>query len=204
MNFNAGNEGGVGMKILSVNGSPRKNGVSSKVAASLIEMFANQGNEIREYNLNSLNIHGCQECFYCRTNKTDICAIKDDLSEILELAKATDVLIISTPVFYADVSTQLKCFIDRTWSYYAKTGVSADHLPKNRSMVFVQSYGSADGNVYNSLYEKYKKYFNMFGFDNCYQIKAYGAQYNSPHIINELEVERLIQNIVPAIKQSKG
>lgn len=39
----------------------------------------------------------------------------------------------------------------------------------------------------------------MFGFDYCYRINAYGAQYNSPDIANEHEVERMIRNIVPKI-----
>jgi len=188
------------MKIISVIGSPRKEGASSKVASGLIKHFENQGNEINEYSLNSLHIRGCQECFHCRNNKTDVCAVKDDLSEILESAKSTDLLVISTPVLYADISSQLKCFIDRTWSYYAKTGMSADHLPRNRSLVFILSYGYADANIYDSLYEKYKRYFNMFGFDHCYLIKAYGAQYHTPEIMNESEVKRLIDTIVPEIK----
>lgn len=81
--------------------------------------------------------------------------MKDDLSEILELAIVTDVLIISTSVFYADISSRLKYFIDRTWSYYAKTGVSADHLPGNRSMVFIQSYGYKDDSKYRAENQKY-------------------------------------------------
>ncbi|MCX8131578.1 MAG: flavodoxin family protein [Clostridia bacterium] len=188
------------MKILLVNGSPRENGVSSKLAANLLSKLGDHGNEIQKYNVNSLNMHGCQECFYCRKNKTDVCAINDDLSEILELVKKTEVLIISTPVFYGDISAQLKCFVDRTWSYYGITGVSADHLPKNRSLVFIQSYGYADDNIYNSLFEKYKSYFNMFGFDNCYLIKAYGSQYSSPEIVNEHEVMEAIEDTAAKLK----
>ena len=187
------------MEILLINASPRENGTSSKVASNLINKFENQGNEIKKYHLNSLNIRGCQECFYCRNNHTDTCGIKDDLVEILERVKTTELLIISTPVFYGDISAQLKCFVDRTWSYFGKTGVSADHLPRNRSLVFILSYGYPDANIYNALYEKYKYYFNMFGFDNCYLIKAYGAQYNSPEIINEHEVMGVIENIFTKI-----
>jgi multimeric flavodoxin WrbA len=188
------------MKIISVIGSPRKEGASSKVASGLIQHFENQGNDIKEYHLNSLNIHGCQECFHCRNNKADVCVVKDDLSEILESVKETDLLVVSTPVFYADISAQMKCFIDRTWSYYAKTGMSADHLPRNRSLVFILSYGYADANIYDSLYEKFTRYFKMFGFDHCYLIKAYGAQYHTPEIMNEPEVKSLIDAIVPKIK----
>ncbi len=183
------------MNILAINGSPKKNGSCSTIIKALVDKLQTSNNKITQYDLNSLNIHGCQECFYCRNKKTDICAYKDDISEILEMAKKTDIMIISTPVFYADVSAQLKCFIDRTWSYYGITGVSANHLPRNRTLVFILSYGYNNTNIYDQLYEKYKIYFNMFGFDNCYLIKAYGSQYYTSEIINKAEVFNMIDSI---------
>ena len=189
------------MKIVSINGSPRKDGACSSVTSSLMKRFENEGHEIHSVHLNSLHIHGCQECFSCRNNKSDCCIIKDDLTEILELVKTADLLILSTPVFFADISAQLKCFIDRTWSYYGRTGFSADHLPRNRSFVFIQSYGYTDASIYNSLFEKYKVYFQMFGFDHCYRINAYGAQWHTPEIKNLREIEGTIDQIVPRIKR---
>jgi len=180
------------MNILAINGSPKRNGTCSTILNALVDRLSAPHNKITQYNLNSLNIHGCQECFYCRNKKTDICAYKDDISEILEMAKKTDIMIISTPVFYSDISAQLKCFIDRTWSYYGITGTSANHLKRNRTLVFILSYGYNNSGIYDQLYEKYKVYFNMFGFDNCYLIKAYGAQYYKTEIINNNEVSDMI------------
>lgn len=188
------------MKIVWINGSPRIDGACSTVTNTLMQKFENEEHEIHRYHLNSLKIHGCQECFSCRRSKSDRCAVKDDLSEILEMAKSADLLILSTPVFYADISAQLKCFIDRTWSYYGRTGYSADHLPRNRSLVYIQAYGYTDPSKYDSLFEKYKIYFQMFGFEHCYQINAYGAQWNTPEILNEREIESTIEEIVPRIK----
>lgn len=191
------------MEILSIQGSPRTNGTSSNIANHLVNELAATGNQIYRFHLNSLDIHGCQECFACRNNRTDTCAFKDDLSRILELAKTAEVVIVSTPVFYADISAQLKCFIDRTWSYFGKTGMSAEHLPRNRCLVFIQSYGYPDADIYDQLFEKYKKYFNMFGFDECHLIKAHGAQYNHPEAANGLEVLRLTDEIAARIGQRK-
>ncbi|MBN1532444.1 MAG: hypothetical protein JXA20_07265 [Spirochaetes bacterium] len=101
----------------------------------------------------------------------------------------------STPVFYADISAQLKCFIERTWSYFGKTGVSADHLPRDRTLIFVMSYGYEEPGVYDGIYERYCRYFRMFGFDRCYLIKAYGSQYHSPEIVNRQGVEELVREI---------
>jgi multimeric flavodoxin WrbA len=191
------------MKILAIHGSPKREGASSKAASELIRHFEKQGNEIKQYHLDSLNIHGCRECFLCRTNRTDVCAVNDDLSEILESAKDVDLLIISSPIFFADISAQLKCFIDRTWSYFGKNGTSAGHLPRNRCLVFILSYGYTDGHIYDSIFDKYKRYFNMMGFDHCHLITACGAQYHSPEIVNEREVERMIENIVTQIKSAR-
>lgn len=176
------------MKALVLNGSPRADGTSASIAKAFGAGLAGQGHEVATFDLGSLRIGGCRECFSCRLGRNDKCAAMDDLSDILELAKSADLLVISTPVFFGDVSAQLKCFIDRTWSYFGRTGVSADHLPVGRTLVFVLSYGYNDPVIYDSIFEKYSRYFRMFGFDSSHLIKAYGAQYSSPEIINRSEV----------------
>ncbi len=190
------------MEILAINGSPRKNGTSQTALNLLLEKIDKTSN-IRRFDLNSMNIKGCQECFVCRTQKTDNCAINDGVSEILELAKKTDAIIVSTPVFYGDITAQLKCFIDRTWSYLGKTGFSAEHLPRDRTLVFILSYGYDDPAVYDSIFEKYKTYFNMYGFDDCYFVKAIGAQYNKPEIVNKPEMLKAIDEISATINKKQ-
>lgn len=187
------------MKIVVINGSPRPNGTCSSVLTNLLGRFNPGDHEIHTYPLNAMNIRGCQECYACRHAKTDNCAIKDDLSEVLENAKSADLLVVATPVFYADVSAQLKCFIDRTWSYFGRTGFSAEHLPRNRKLIFIQSYGYMDATIYNSLFEKYRYYFEMFGFNHCYPINAYGAQWHIPEISNKVEVEQSMDRIVSEV-----
>jgi len=182
------------MNITIINGSPNKNGTCSSVLDTIMKRIENQ-NEISIYNLNKLNIHGCQECFACRKSKTDICYFKDDLSGILEEVKTTEMLILATPVFYADVSAQMKCFIDRTWSYFGITGQTATHLQRNRKLIFILSYGYADKNHYDSLVQKYEQYFKMFGFTQVEYIIACGAQYFMNYPVNKAEVNEKVQKI---------
>lgn len=183
-------------KIVAINGSPKVDGTCSTVLNALIGKIDKPANQITRFDLNKLNIHGCQECFYCRNNKTDRCQLNDGISDALEQTKTADVIIVTSPVFYADISAQLKCFIDRTWSYFGITGVSANHLPRKRTLVFILSYGYNNPEIYDSLFEKYKYYFAMFGFDECFLIKAYGAQYHTPQIINNAEVANAIDSVV--------
>lgn len=184
------------MKALIVNGSPRPDGTSASIAKGLGASLAGQGLDVTSFDLGSLRIGGCRECFSCRRDRSDECSTRDDLSEILELARVADLLVVSTPVFYGDVSAQLKCFIDRTWSYFGRTGVSADHLPGGRTLVFIMSYGYSDPGIYDGIFEKYSRYFRMFGFDECHFVKAYGAQYNSREIVNGSDVADKIASIL--------
>jgi multimeric flavodoxin WrbA len=183
------------MNTLVIHGSPRPDGTSSAAATALALKLRKPGNEISAYNLNELELHGCQECFACRDRNEDRCFVADGLSDVLEQAKTADILIVASPVFYADISAQLKCFIDRTWSYFGKGGLSAEHLPRNRKMVFILSYGYDDPSVYDHLFEKYKIYFTMFGFDECFFVKARGGEGRSPQIVNGKEVDEQLEFI---------
>jgi len=117
------------------------------------------------------------------------------LSEILEEVKTTEMLILATPVFYADVSAQMKCFIDRTWSYFGITGQTDAHLPRNRKLILILSFGYPDKNHYDSLAQKYAQYFSMFGFTQVETIIACGAQYFKNYPDNRAEVNEKIQKI---------
>ena len=98
------------MKILYVSGSPRKDGNTDFLLKSMISFTGGELVKLTEY-----RVDPCQSCWGCL--KTGICAIKDDMSEILipSLLKA-DVIVLGSPVYFNNVSAQLKAFIDRTWS----------------------------------------------------------------------------------------
>ena len=186
------------MKILALNGSPRTDGASASIMGQLIGKFSANGHDVTRYDLNRLQIRGCQECFVCKKRKTDSCAVRDGLTGPLEEMKTADAVVVATPVFYGDVSAQLKCVIDRTWSYFCGEGFSAGHLPRGRKLVFIMSYGYSNPSVYDALWERYRMYFNLFGFDICSLIKAMGAVHNSPAVENADETERLVGEIADA------
>ncbi|HEY1405911.1 MAG TPA: flavodoxin family protein [Spirochaetota bacterium] len=188
------------MQIVHINGSPRKGGMSATIGSQFIDALKNDFDKVLEYHLNSLSMRGCQECFACRDKKSDRCYIQDGLSDLLEETKKTDIVVVSTPVFYGDISAQLKNFVDRTWSYFGRGGFSAEHLPRNRTLVFILSYGYKDPHVYDDLFDKYRKYFAMFGFNHAYFIKGYGAEHHTPEIVNRKEVDVEIPEIARLIR----
>jgi multimeric flavodoxin WrbA len=98
------------MKIVYVSGSPRKESNTDFLLKSMISLTGGELVKLTEY-----RVDPCQSCWACR--KTGTCAIKDDMGQILipSLLKV-DAIVLGSPVFFNNVSAQLKAFIDRTWS----------------------------------------------------------------------------------------
>ena len=104
------------MKIVSLLGSPRPHGNSTAITRRFQDTAANLGAEVRTFELNRLVYRGCQGCCACKQS-LDHCILNDDLTEVLNTVAEADVVVLASPVYYGDVSAQLKGFIDRTYSY---------------------------------------------------------------------------------------
>ena len=120
------------MEVVALLGSPRTKGNSAQLARIITAILADKGNRIHEYCLNNLNIKGCQACGACK-GKSSCCTVDDDLAPVLEAVKCANVIILATPVYWGDISAQLKTFIDRTYSYLTPgfmTAESKHRLPK--------------------------------------------------------------------------
>lgn len=104
------------MKVLCVQGSPRKKGNSATLANQFIAMAESRGATIETYILNELDFKPCQACYACKT-KFDHCALHDDLTPVLTALGDCDLVVVATPVYYGDISAQTKAFIDRTFSF---------------------------------------------------------------------------------------
>jgi multimeric flavodoxin WrbA len=94
------------MKIVCVLGSPRETGNSSAVANRFCDTAEKFGAQVKTFVLNQLAYRGCQGCMACKT-KLDKCILEDDLTEVLDTIRKTDVLVLASPVYFWDVSGQL-------------------------------------------------------------------------------------------------
>lgn len=124
----------------------------------------------------------------------------DDMSILLEAIKKTDYLIIATPVFFSDVCAQLKCVIDRTWSFSGIDG-TASHLPRNRKLLLILSYESADRDQCAPIVERYTPFFRKYGFDTIEYMAAYGKHHADavPHA--SPEIEQRLEELFPRAKR---
>ena len=104
------------MKVIGINGSPRKNRNSATVLKEALKGAESAGAETEKIDLFSLKYTGCLSCFSCKRLGGESfarCALKDDLTEVLEKILEADAVIISAPIYYADVPGAVRNLYER-------------------------------------------------------------------------------------------
>ena len=102
------------MKIVAFNGSPRKDGNTFILINHLFRELNNEGIETELLQLSEKEIRGCIACYKCFENKDQRCAVKKDAAnEYIEKMVAADGIILGSPVYFSDVTTEMKALIDR-------------------------------------------------------------------------------------------
>lgn len=165
------------MKIVNVLGSPRENGNSATIAKRFCDRAMKLGAEIRTFTLNKLEYRGCQGCMACKTG-LDKCALEDDLTEVLEAVRETDALVVASPVYFWDISGQLKTFIDRTFSYLVPdfiTNPNKSRLAPGKKLVCILAQNNRDRSSFPDIFRKIDYFFNAYGFVDRQLIRAFGV-----------------------------
>lgn len=154
------------VKIVSFIGSPRKNGNTANLTNKILKGAESKGAKIKNFYLNEMNIKGCQGCMYCRTN--ELCALKDDMSEIYKEIKEADVLVIASPIYMWQVSGQTKIFIDRLFALLKTEGDNYDHYGckyGEKKVVMVYTQGQPEEKVFQNYIEHNEKMLGLFKMD---------------------------------------
>lgn len=162
------------MKVVCLHGSPRKQGNSAAVAQQFISSAEALGAQVQSVYLNGLYFRGCQACEACKT-KAEHCVLKDDLAPVLDAVAAADVVVMASPVYYGDVSAQLKTFIDRTYCYLKPGYIALDHpsrLAKPKELVFILTQGHRDPKWFADILPRYKELFAWTGFAQTHPLRV--------------------------------
>lgn len=183
------------MKVVCILGSPRSKGNSTSMANAFCDKAKDLGAEVSVHELNKLEFKGCQGCGACKT-KLDHCALNDGLTPVLEDVKTADVLVLASPVYFFDVSGQMKCFIDRTYSYCGPefmTNPNDFRLPKGQKLVCIQTQGDSE-KQYGDVFVKYAMFFQYAGFSSFSLIRACevleaGAVAEKQEVWDQIEAE---------------
>ena len=99
-------------KVLILSGSPRKNGNSDLLCNEFARGAIEAGHEVEKIRVAEKNIGFCRACYACRG--TGVCAIKDDMAELMQKMIDCDVMVLASPVYFYSIDAQLKAVIDRS------------------------------------------------------------------------------------------
>jgi multimeric flavodoxin WrbA len=137
------------MKVVAFNGSARKNGNTALMINHVLRELENAGIETEMVQLAGKKIRGCIACMKCFENKDKRCSvIDDDLNSCIEKMIEADGIILGSPTYFANVSTETKALIDRA----GMTSIANDRMLKRKvgaAVVAVRRGGSI--HVFNSI-----------------------------------------------------
>jgi len=156
------------MKIVGVMGSPRTNGNSDTIARQILLEAEKLGADTETFVLNNLSYKGCQACMGCKIG-SDKCVIRDDLAAVLAAVASADVLIMASPIYFGQVTGQLKTFIDRTYSFltpdYLKDPMHASRLAPGKKCVFILTQGNPDETMFADVAGNFERFLTWYGYD---------------------------------------
>ena len=98
-------------KVLVITTSLRAKSNSDRLAEELIRGAKDAGHEVEQISLKGKEIKFCIGCLSCQ--KTQKCVLKDDAVQIAEKVKEAETLVFSTPIYYYEMSGQMKTLLDR-------------------------------------------------------------------------------------------
>ncbi len=163
------------MNTVSLTGSPRKDGNTNRLLSYVLEKAALQS-EVEHFNLSEIKFNGCLGCMACK-EKTDYCILNDDLKEVLEKVRKSDLLILSSPVYFRDVTSFLKKFIDRTFSFAKPdfmTNPEPSRLDRGKQLLFIQTQALPEP---VHVFEKYDTHYfkDKWGYEKTFLIRKTGV-----------------------------
>ena len=143
-------------------GSPRKNSNTHILLNEAQNGLKAKGIESRIFFLNELNIKPCQACYFCKTNNTTQCSMKDDMKQITEYILEADGLVVASPIYFGNVTAQTKLFADRLFPFINMNVKPL--IPEGKKASFIFTQNQADISLFQNSFNDFMKIFKFFGF----------------------------------------
>ena len=140
-------------RILILNGSPRPGGNTAALIREFTAGAEGSGNTVTRFDLQKLDIHGCLGCYGGGKDPDSPCVQKDDMDKIYPYYKNADVVVLASPMYYWNISGQLKCAFDRL---FAVTEIDPDMInPVKDCVLLMACEGEGEENFapVRSMYE---------------------------------------------------
>lgn len=176
------------MKITMVLGSPRRDGVSTRLAMSFADGAKEAGHDVKIYNVNEMELMGCQACGCCRKYDSD-CVVQDDMEEYFRDLRESEALVITSPNYYSQIAGPMITFMNRHYCLLDKE--KNPRLEDRKKLFAFFAQGAPEG--YEKYIPNYEWYIGTFTSKNMELVKQLTAGGNS-------DVEALLKEAYEAGK----
>jgi arsenate reductase len=149
------------MLILGLQGSPRKKGNTNFLLSTFLQAAERRGAVTRAIQVVERNILPCKEYVVCE--KKGYCPIDDDMaSEIYGLLRQAEVVVLASPIFFYNMTSQLKALVDRCQTFWArKYRLKLSDPLKSTRRGYLLSVGATKGkNLFEGLQLTAKYFFD--------------------------------------------
>ncbi|KKH95081.1 flavodoxin [Methanosarcina sp. 1.H.T.1A.1] len=156
------------MKVIAINGSPRKKWNTATLLEKALEGAASEGVETEIVHLYDLNFKGCTSCFACKLKDGKSygkCAMQDELTPVLERLKEADAVILGSPIYLGNSTGEMRSFMERyVFPYLVYSNDIPSLYPKNIPVGFIYTMGVKE------------EYMDMFGLRKTIELNEYIAK----------------------------
>ncbi|MGA3084892.1 MAG: flavodoxin family protein [Thermodesulfobacteriota bacterium] len=181
------------MIVLGIYGSPRKNGNSDLLLDQVLEGAKSAGAEIRKVYVRDLKISGCRECGGC--DKTGECVVQDEMINIYPFLWDSQIIFLSSPIFFYGLPGQAKMLVDRSQAMWSKRRL--EKSPEQR-----RSYDHGRGYLIAVGATKGKNLFEGAQLTARYFFDALDKSYEGGLLYRAIEGKGTITNHPTALKEA--
>ncbi len=156
------------MKIVVLQGSPNRNGSTAILVDEFTRGARQAGHAVERIDVAHEDVHPCRGCVACGYGARP-CVQRDGMGRILDSVLAADMLVLATPLYYYDMTAQLKAVIDRFCS--ENSAISARRL---KAALLAVAW-NADGWTFDALAAHYETLCRYLDMTDCGQVLGYGC-----------------------------
>lgn len=155
------------MKVILVNGSPRKSGNTAKILRTLSNHFVGRGDDVIFHDLVDMDVHDCIGCMKCK--RVDACSIGDDMVAVYGEIREADAIVIGSPIYAGAETGITKCFLDRMYALLepgnGPQGVVTRLERGKKAFAFFPCRRTKGAQIYSNTVSRYEEVLGMLGME---------------------------------------
>ena len=166
------------MKVIAINGSPRKGWNTDTLLKKALDGAASAGAETEMVYLYDLKFRGCVSCLACKLQKEprpNRCVLRDDLTAVLDHVHEADAVILGSPIYFSEITGEARSFLERFLFQYLNYDDYSRPLSPAKKTAWVFTMNCPESMFpqvgYRELFQRYENWMKLY-FGHCETLLA--------------------------------